>query len=122
MTKMITIQPEQRADGVLPYPFHLVAEDTEELQRGQVGRQDFWNGKPARLVGFVQDPETQQIDLGFADFFAEPGKARGMHPVMEDSEGGWATYAGAIERFEAWTATEDETVLAEQLVSAGKDQ
>jgi hypothetical protein len=116
--KMITIQPQPREDGVLPYPFHLVAEGDE---RGQVGRQDFWNGTPSRLVGFVQDPETQQIDLGFADFFAEPGKARGMHPVMEDDEGGWATYAGAIEGVQDWTAAENEDVLVRVPESAGAE-
>lgn len=108
MTKMITIQPELRADGVLPYPFHVLTEDVEDIARGAIGRQDFWNGKPARLVGFVSDPEAQRIDLRLAQFLAEPGKARGMHPVMQDSEGGWATYAGAIESVQPWTTGESE--------------
>lgn len=121
-TKMITIQPKQRPDGVLPYPFHVQAEDGQETTRGAIGRQDFWHGKPARLVGFVQNPETQQIDLGFADFFAEPGKARGMHPVMEDREGGWATYEGAIESVQNWTATENDEIFVKVPEYAGKDQ
>jgi hypothetical protein len=116
--KMITIQPEVREDGKLPYPFHLVAEGDE---RGNVGRQDFWKGKPSLLVGFVQDPETQQIDLDADDFFAEPGKARGMHPVMEDSEGDWATYEGAIESLREWIAAEDEDVLVRVPEGAGAE-
>jgi hypothetical protein len=108
MTQMVTIQPEQRADGVLPYPFHIQIEDTEDAVCGAVGRQDVWNGKPARLVGFVSDENAQRIDLDLPDFLAEPEKARGMHPVMQDSKGSWATYAGAIERVEPWTASEGE--------------
>lgn len=122
MTKMITIQPEQREDGVLPYPFHIQAEDTDEIPRGAIGRQDFWHGKPERLVGFVADPETQQVDLFPRDFFAEPEKAKGMHPVMQDSEGGWATYPGAIERVETWTAGDDAETFVKEPEYAGKDQ
>jgi hypothetical protein len=111
---MITIQPELREDGVLPYPFHVLAEDVKEVTRGAVGRQDFWHGKPERLVGFVLDPETQQIDLMLGEFLTDPAAARGMHPVMQDSKGGWATYPGAIESIQAWTSQENEvTFLAE---------
>jgi hypothetical protein len=122
MTKMITIQPKQRADGVLPYPFHIQAEDSDEATRGAVGRQDVWHGKPERLVGFVADPETQQIDLVLAEFLNDPEHARGMHPVMQDSKGGWATYAGAIERVETWTAGEGEETFVRELEGAGKEQ
>jgi hypothetical protein len=108
MTEMITIQPKQRADGVLPYPFHIQIEDTGDAVCGAVGRQDVWNGKPARLVGFVSDENAQRIDLDLPGFLAEPQKALGQHPVMQDSEGNWATYAGAIERVQPWTTSENE--------------
>lgn len=121
-TKMITIQPKLREDGVLPYPFHIQAEDAADVTRGAVGRQDFWHGTPSRLVGFQADPDVQAVDLTLTQFLAEPGKARGMHPVMQDSEGGWATYPGEIESVQAWTATENDEVFVKEPVSTGKEQ
>lgn len=122
MTKMITIQPERRADGVLPYPFHIQAEDGEETTRGAVGRQDFWHGKPERLVGFVADPKLMQVDLVLAEFLADPAAARGMHPVMQDDKGGWATYTGAIESAQPWTADEGEETFVREPEYASRDQ
>jgi hypothetical protein len=97
-----------RADSKLPYPFHIQTEDTDDAVCGAVGRQDVWHGKPARLVGFVSDEDAQRIDLDLPDFLAEPEKALGQHPVMQDGEGNWATYAGAIESVQLWTASDGE--------------
>lgn len=97
--KIITIQPQHRDDGVLPYPFHI-EED------GSVGRQDVWHGNPERLVGFQKSAKRQDVDLPLSAFLADPQKAKGMFPVMEDSKGRWATHMGAIETVEVWDRAE----------------
>lgn len=84
----ITIQPGQPGEGMnynvlkpLPYPWHI---DTET---GDVGRQEFWKGDPARLMGFQATAEVQRVVLFMEDFFADPQKAVGMFPVFQRENG-----------------------------------
>ena len=82
-----TIQPAQTRDNAaydpklpLPYPWHI--EDD-----GAVGRQDFWHGDPARLVGFQRD-DVQRVVLTTEDWLAgDADAAVGLKPVFVDSNG-----------------------------------
>lgn len=98
--KTITVQPAPHTDHVtedgteltqLPYPFH-VAED------GSIGRQDFWNGRVARVVGFTARPEAGPIVLTWREVWADPEKAVGRYLITSDSAGRWSTHLSAIMR------------------------
>lgn len=81
----LVIQPEE-SGGVLPKPF-FIGKD------GLVGRQDFWRGAPAQLVGFVHRPDTTgEIDLEFDEFWADGDAALGMCPVFAHADGTFNTY------------------------------
>lgn len=80
-----SIQPGQTTDPKaeydpklpLPYPYHI---DDE----GNVQRQDFWKGSPARLLGF-QHGGVQRISLTFRDWMAgDADAAIGLCPVFID--------------------------------------
>lgn len=95
----ITLQPSPRVDDIAddgtemtqrPYPFHVDA-DT-----GDVGRQDFWRGDPARVIGFTSRPERQQIDLWWEDAAEDPRRAVGMYAVTAGSDGRWLIHVLAI--------------------------
>lgn len=85
----ITLQPSPRVDNIvdgiemtqLPYPFHVDA-DT-----GDVGRQDFWRGDPARVVGFQKDLAVQRIDLWWRDAVKNPEQVVGMYVVTAGTSG-----------------------------------
>lgn len=81
---MITIQPAEQG-GTLPYPLH-VDED------GTVGRQDFWQGKPARVVGFSPVPRANVMSLDWEEFTRDPSGATGLYVVSEDADGTWYTH------------------------------
>lgn len=92
MTTVRTIQPAQTADPAaeydpmlpLPYPWHIAS-------NGDVERQDFWKGSPARLVGFQRD-NVHRVVLRAEDWMAgEPDAAVGLQPVFVDLDGSmWA--------------------------------
>lgn len=88
--RVLTIQQVLRDDDRLPYPFHID-------EAGFVLRQDFWRGKPLRLVGFVDDPDVYKISLNVEDWQADPDAAIGKHPVLSNREGRFSTYTGAVE-------------------------
>lgn len=88
--KTITIQPKEQADFTLPYPFHI-------NEDGSVGRQDFWKGKPQRLLGFNDKPEMGDIKLFVKEFWKRPKLAIGMYPVFKKKTGGWVTHIIPIE-------------------------
>lgn len=88
--KIIRIQPREFDNRVLPYPYFID-------EKGLVGRQDFWKGKPFRLLGFNREPATGDISLMFADFRKSPKKAVGMYPVFTDKKGNWTTHTSPIE-------------------------
>lgn len=95
---MFAIQQEQRADGVLPYPFFV-------SETGFVDRQDFWRGDPFLLVGFVSDPEKHTVDLHVQDWVKNPQAAHGMTPVLSDRKGRFSTYTGPVESITDYTVT-----------------
>jgi len=83
--EILEIQPEESGD-VLPYPWFITKD-------GMVGRQDFWRGKPAQLVGFVFEPDTTgDVDLSFDQFWADGTDAVGMFPVFAHADGSFNTY------------------------------
>lgn len=79
----ITLQPEERSNGVLPYPYFID-------EQGFVGRQDFWKGEPYRLIAFnsecVQGVGKRMVR--FDEFLADPQLAVGMYPVFEHKDKG----------------------------------
>ena len=89
---MIKIQPKQRQDKTLPYPYFID-------EQGLVGRQDFWKGRPYKLVGFNGKPKTgidgKTIDLDI--FLKDPQKAVGLYPIFEHENGEWYTYEDKID-------------------------
>ena len=88
----IRIQPKERKNKVLPYPFFI-------NEKGLVERQDFWKGKPYKLIGFSpikeQKFDKKQIDLKI--FLETPKKAIGMYPIFEHKNKEWYTYQDKIE-------------------------
>lgn len=80
---IITLQPAEGADLKLPYPFHVLAD-------GDVTRQDVWQGEPARVVGFVTDPTSFDLQP-WSDYLADPQRAVGRYVVTEDADGSWCT-------------------------------
>ena len=68
----------------LPYPYHVDG-------KGLVGRQDFWKGRPSKLLGFNGSPKSGSIDLSFKEFIKNTSKARGKYPVFECKNGDWFT-------------------------------
>lgn len=90
MLKTIVIQPKEREDMTLPYPYHIDAS-------GEVGRQDFWKGKPKKLVGFAASPMIHEVVVNLKSFLKKPKLAIGMFPIFEQADGQWYTYTVYIE-------------------------
>ncbi len=88
--KRIKIQPAEMLDRTLPYPYFIDKD-------GLIGRQDFWKGKPYKLLGFSKMPKTGSMKLSFKDFWKEPKKAIGMYPVFTDKDDDWTTSFNEIE-------------------------
>lgn len=74
--KTITIQPREMENKTLPYPYHID-------KNGLVGRQDFWKGRPFKLIGFAKSNKINKINLIFEDWFKNPNKCIGMFAVLE---------------------------------------
>ena len=55
------VQPEELENGKQPYPFFI-------FEDGTIGRQDFWKGTPERLLGFSDEPYTQEVNFFFDEF------------------------------------------------------
>lgn len=99
VNRVLRVQPAPRTDNLtadgteltqLPYPL-FVGED------GAVGRQDFWDGRILRVVGFQRDLAVQQVDLWWRDALAAPEQAVGMYVVATDKDGGMFNLDTAIE-------------------------
>lgn len=90
--KKYTLQPKERSDKKLPYPFFVD-------EHGMIGRQDFWKGHPEIVIGFSHHtrPEASDDQMSFEEFTKDPQKAVGMYPIMGDCEGEWHTYTDPIE-------------------------
>lgn len=92
------IQPAECVDRIhnghemtkLPKPYFVNADD------GAVGRQDYWQGDPAAVVGFQADLAVNRIDLTWQEAAADPARAVGMYLVTTDSEGAWSTHLTAV--------------------------
>ena len=57
----ITIQPTNMEDGTSPYPYHVGMD-------GLIQRQDFWKGRPFRLIGFAKDKKVNEVNLLFKEW------------------------------------------------------
>jgi len=79
----IKIQPKQ-IDKELPYPYFIDS-------KSKVGRQDFWKGKPLKLIAFDKNPNGRIGTLPFSAFWKNPKKAIGMYPVFEHKNKEWYT-------------------------------
>lgn len=97
--QIITLQPSARTDHItddghelqqLPYPFHV------DVQ-GLIQRQDFWQGKVYRVIGFTAKPEAGFIDLSWRAAWDDPEKAVGKYVVTSDDKGDWSTHILAIQ-------------------------
>lgn len=88
-----------------PYPYHIGGAD------GAVGRQDFWNGEPERLLGFQAKRRVQVIDLTAAMFWDEPEQAVGMYPVFQDRDGGIWSMIYPVTHVTIHGVTEESEVL-----------
>lgn len=89
---IIAIQPKQREDGVLPYPYFID-------EKGKIGRQDFWKGEPYMLIGFNPKPKTGDMPgtIDIKIFLKDPKKCIGMYPIFAHKNGEWYTYQDQIE-------------------------
>lgn len=86
----IEIQPKELKDKTLPYPYFI---DKNAL----VGRQDFWRGKPYRLLGFSCKARTGEMDIMFKDFWKNPKLALEKYPVFSDNKDNWTTLMNKIQ-------------------------
>lgn len=89
-TRTLRVQPRADLDGHLPYPL-FVGKD------GSVGRQDFWNGKPERVIGFAPSADIQELPVRWADAWETPERAVGLYPVVEYKGGTWFTWDSPVE-------------------------
>lgn len=80
----------------LPYPFHVWPD-------GLIHRQEFWRGKPRRVVGFADTPNPGKIDLWWEDTVKDPTQAVGKYVITQDVGGGMSTHQTAIESVEVRT-------------------
>lgn len=91
VAQTIKIQPLERPNMVMPYPY-FIGKD------GMVGRQDFWKGEPLKLMGFCNSPIIgRDIKLSLRAFLLEPTDCIGLFPVFAHANGHWFTYQDAIE-------------------------
>ena len=79
MHQYLKIQETNHSNGVLPWAINADEEGTVAVPSSLL--------KMARVVGFQKDIDVQQIDLWFADAYADPSKAVGMYVVTETTDG-----------------------------------
>jgi hypothetical protein len=116
MQKLITIQPGTAADLSLPYPFHV-------FEDGRVDRQDFWQGRIFRVIGFQTYFERMTIDLWWRDAVAEPERAIGMYVVTADDKGfnaTWSVHRNAISNVSVIELDERYTVEGQGVTGSGE--
>lgn len=87
---IIRIQPKERDNMVLPYPYFI------DTKTSEVGRQDFWGGNPSKLIGFVDRIGSFDSALSLVDFYKEPKKCIGLFPVFAHKNNEWHTYKDPI--------------------------
>lgn len=110
--KILTVQPAASTDQItedgteltrLPYPFHCDKD-------GNVQRQDFWRGKPLRVVGFAADLAVHKVDLRWREAFDVPTRALGMYVVSQNADGSVFTHLTAVESVRAYDAVANSTL------------
>ena len=89
-SKIIAIQPKENQNGVLPYPYFIDKD-------AYVGRQDYWQGSPYKLLGFSKKPIAGAINLEFKDFWKKPTSCIGMFAVFSTAQDSWSTQTIPIE-------------------------
>jgi hypothetical protein len=95
--RLIRLQPSEYVDQMidghemtkLPYPFYV-------YEDGTVGRQDFWQGDPSRVIGFQKSLSVQHVDLWWSDAVRDPSKAVGMYVVTCNVDGQMGVHLTAI--------------------------
>ena len=87
---IVKIQPAERSDMTLPYPYFIDSD-------GYVGKQEFWQGHPYKLIGFSKTPTAGTMELTFSEFWKDPKQAIKMFPVMSNTEDDWFTVLEHIE-------------------------
>lgn len=89
--KRIKLQPKERPDMTLPYPFFID-------EKGNVGRQDFWKGEPLKLVGFNPKHKTgvMKNTITFEMFMADHKLCVNKFPIFEHKDGNYYTYGEPI--------------------------
>jgi hypothetical protein len=97
--KVITLQPSEYTDHItgdgteyqkLPYPF-FVRED------GMVLRQDFWDGKPLKIVGFQRDLAVHRVNLWWDQAAKDPQATVGMYIVSQNKDGAMGVHIQAVQ-------------------------
>lgn len=97
--RMVTLQPAPRPDAVtgdgevltqLPYPLHVRAFSGTVL--------DDWAD---RVIGFVADPDRQEVDLHWHRYVTgDPEAAVGMYVIIQNPGGGYVTLDTAVMKVE----------------------
>lgn len=92
----ITLHFPAADDLSVPLPFQVAAD-------GTIGRQEHWRGRPLRLVGFADQPETGRVDVHVEAWWNEPETAVNRYPVLVNADGSMATATVAVERITTHT-------------------
>lgn len=74
----------------LPYPFFVD-------EKGNVGRQDFWRGRPRAVVGFQKDLARHRVDIFWKQVVENPDLAVGKYIVTVDDGGQMSVHMSAVE-------------------------
>jgi hypothetical protein len=99
MAGVLRVQPASRIDNLTadghemtqqPYPLFV-------NEGGWVGRQDFWDGRVLRVVGFMRDLAVQEVDLWWKDVWTDPQQAVGTYAVAVDRDGNMFNLDTAVE-------------------------
>lgn len=90
MTVIITLQPAELPSCVRPYPYHV-------NPNGTVRRQDFWRGRVARVIGFTDRLDVEEISLPWHKAVENPQAAVGRYVVTSDDQNCWFTFPTPIE-------------------------
>lgn len=100
--RLVKLQPASHTDHItadgtelqqLPYPFFVTP-------AGHIEKQDLWQGRPYRVVGFVSDLASQRVDLWWLAAAEDPQQAVGMYIVTIDVGGRIATRLTAVSSVE----------------------
>lgn len=80
-----------KSGDTLPVTHHINAD-------ASVRRQDFWQGKPERLAGFLSSFTSPNLDLSFEDFWQNPSAATGKYAAFHCADGSKLKMPVPVER------------------------